>query len=251
MVLFANELSNAELDQRQLAEKSESLALQNRRLKRFTIAASHDLQEPLRTMMGICMFMRSDYADTLDEEGKRLLEDLQKRAAQLSGLVKHLLEHSQGDTKKVEFETLDLNWVVDEAKCNLKAAIDDASAKIDFANLPTIVGNRFQLIRLFQNLISNAIKFRHSQQQCVVTIRAHTDRLKHVIEIADNGIGVPEQHHEAVFEEFRRLHHKDAYPGTGIGLSLCAEIMESHGGRIALRPDEAEGATFVVEFPQN
>jgi len=215
-----------------LSYKANELQRSNRELEQFAYVASHDLQEPLRKVASFCQMLESRYAGQLDDRARQYIAYAVDGAKRMQLLINELLTFSRVGQPGTIRGPVDLNAVAREAIDRLDATITDTDADITIGELPTITGDATLLTQLFQNLIGNSIKFRRMDEHPVIRIAA--ERKNGVWEFAcrDNGIGIASGHAERVFVIFQRLHPRDAYSGTGIGLALCRKIVDFHGGRI-------------------
>jgi len=239
-----------ELEHR-VAERTAELARSNAELEQFAYAASHDLQEPLRKVQAFGDRLKARVADRLDEESADYLSRMQNAAGRMSVLISDLLSYSRVTTQAQPFSTVDLDQTAHEALSNLEIAVEHAGAMVRIEGLPQIDADATQIRQLMQNLLANALKFQHPDRTPIVTVQGGLEAGGTIcrIEVQDNGVGFEEKYSERIFGVFQRLHSRDEYPGTGIGLALCRKIVERHGGTIEAvgRPDE--GATFVVRLP--
>ncbi|GAA4238371.1 sensor histidine kinase [Actinomadura meridiana] len=241
---------------RQLDEQTEELRRSNAELEQFAYVASHDLQEPLRKVASFCQMIEHRYGDRLDERGLRYIEFAVDGAKRMQALINDLLGFSRvGRVVELE-DAVDLTEVARRALDNLAVLREETGAEVDVGGLPRVPGERGQLTQLFQNLIGNAIKFRRPDEPPRVTIDARRAGDEWEFRCADNGIGIEPRHADRIFLIFQRLHPRDAYTGTGIGLALCKKIVEYHGGRIWLDIDgtddgdeSAQGTTFHWTLP--
>ncbi|TKD65137.1 PAS domain-containing protein [Flavobacterium sp. ASW18X] len=220
-----------------------NLLKSNEDLERFAYLASHDLQEPLRTIRDFIALFEEEYGKKIGVEGLSYLEFINNSCNRMNALIKGLLEYSRvgRDSAKT---TVDLNHVIADVFKDLKTRIQTQSATINFKRLPKVVGNTVELHSLFLNLIGNALKFRKKEENPFIDITSR--RTKGMIEIAikDNGIGIPEEKVDQVFQIFKRLNSKEEFEGTGIGLSQCKKIVESHDGSIWVTSKFGQGSTF-------
>lgn len=239
----ARNVTNERRANEELARKADELKLTNEELEQFAFVASHDLQEPLRTLTSYAELMTDSYADVLDEDGREFLAFMTEAAERLRTLIAALLRYSRLGSHSDERRTMDLRSVVDGVVDDLKAAIEGAGAEIEVAALPTVACEPALLGRVFQNLIANAIKFNDSAPPRV-QVTAERSRLGWEIRIADNGIGIREIHRERVFEVFKRLHGPREYPGTGMGLAICRRIVQQHGGTMWCTANTGGGSIF-------
>ena len=239
--------------ERALERTNRALAQSNRELRDFAYAASHDLQEPLRKISSFSDLLISEYSSVLQESGREYLERMQDAALRMSRLIQDLLAFSRVKTRGQPFERLDLNDIVADVIDDLEVAIQESRGEIDVGDLPMIDGDPMQLRQLFQNLISNGLKFHRPDAPPHITVKAelgsaHSDDVCR-IEVRDNGIGFDRKYLDRIFSPFQRLHGSSEYPGTGIGLAICRRIVERHHGDITAESAPGEGAAFIVVLP--
>jgi PAS domain S-box-containing protein len=232
----------------QLARANEALERSNLDLQQFAYIASHDLQTPLRAIAGFAQFLQADYADRLDETAQDYLDRIVRGASRLQELIEDLLQFSRVESNPAPLGPVELDQVFDDAVEALQVEVDASSANVSRTDLPQVQGDAQQLTHLFQNLIENAIKYRRADPP-EVQVSAERDAAGWVVSVSDNGIGIAPQYRERVFEIFRRLHSAQAYPGTGIGLSLCRRIVNRFGGRIWVDSEEGKGSSFRFTIP--
>jgi len=226
------------------------LVVKNRELERFTSIASHDLQEPLRTIGNMTQLISKKYYSTFDEQGKKILNYVSEATNRMTMLIKGLLEFSRIGSKR-EMEWVDCEEVLRTIVLDLDAALKASKGVILVNELPTIKGNPVELRMLFQNLISNALKFKKTDEPPVVVVSA-VDKQTHVeFSIKDNGIGIEPVDYEKIFFIFQRLHPADKYEGTGLGLAYCRKIVELHGGKIWVDSTLSGGSTFYFTLVKN
>ena len=244
------DISEKKLAVQALAQQAEQLARSNADLQQFAYVTSHDLQEPLRTVSGLSELVKRRYAGReLDEEACGLLDLVVAAAERMKALVRDLLSYSTTlHSTEIPLTRIDLKSVVQWALNNLQQAIEESSAVIEVGELPEVHGNKLTLVQLFQNLIGNAIKYRGPDPPRV-KISAMPGKAEWVFSIADNGIGIASAYHQKVFGLFTRL-HGDRYPGTGIGLALCKNIVEKHGGTIWVESELGKGSTIKFSLPR-
>ena len=233
-----------------LREAYTQLERSNRELDRFATVASHDLQEPLRKIAAFAGLLNRRYADALDEEGVNCLEFLVDAAARMQKLIDDLLSYSRMASRPLERRAADLGEIVAEACDMLEATIEEAGATVETGELPQIVADRAQILHLLQNLISNAVKYR-GEAPPVVRISAETDAAGCTICVADNGIGLDPRFSDKIFAPFQRLHTREEFPGTGIGLAIVQQAAERHGGKVWVESAPGEGARFYVYIPEH
>ncbi len=222
---------------------AQELARSNSDLQQFAYLASHDLQEPLRTVITFSDMLSEKASPKLSLEEKEYLKFITEAVTRMRQLVKDLLSYSRIDSQGEELVCVDLNEVVKLALDNLHSAITESGAKINLEKLPTVYGDKTQLIQLFQNLFENALKFKNSKKpEIAVKFISESNLTK--ISVTDNGIGISMEYAEKIFELFQRLHPQSKYSGTGIGLSICKRIVERHGGKIEVVSSPEKGSTF-------
>jgi signal transduction histidine kinase len=253
---------NEELERR-VALRTAELKRSNEELEQFAYVASHDLQEPLRMVTNYMQLLEQRYGDKLDKNAHEFMAFAMDGAMRMRHLIQDLLTYSRVGTRAKPFERIEAREIVDRAMLNLKVAIDETGAVITCDPLPVLDGDPVQLTQLFQNLLSNAIKFRKLDQAPQIRVSAkptaapesaaaqapiHQHRKWAQISVTDNGIGIPPENFERIFVIFQRLHARDKYPGTGIGLSICKKIVERHGGRIWVEsvPDKSTSFHFTL-----
>lgn len=245
---------------RRAAEKANEryaiqLAASNRQLQNFAFIASHDLQEPLRKIMAFGDRLMTKYAGILGEEGADYITRMQVAARRGQDLVDSLLRYSRVTSQAQPFTAVDLNGVARDVLSDLETSIEVAGATVHVGALPTIQADDTQMRQLFQNLISNALKFRGVDQPVEVTINSElvtendTPDVAYRIIFSDNGIGFEEKYLDRIFQPLQRLHGASLYPGTGMGLAICWRIVDRHGGSITAESEPAQGARFIVILP--
>jgi signal transduction histidine kinase len=228
--------------------KASELERSNRDLEQFAYVASHDLQEPLRKVASFCQMLESRYAEQLDERAKQYIAYAVDGAKRMQGLINDLLAFSRVGQPGTNFGPVDLNEAAGRAVSELDAAVEDSDATITVDHLPVVPGERGLLIQLFANLIGNSIKFRRVDVPPVIRITAEQQNGDWEFACKDNGIGIEANYRERVFAIFQRLHPRDAYPGTGIGLALCRKIVDFHGGKIWIDDQEADQPGTVIRW---
>jgi DNA-binding response OmpR family regulator len=221
----------------------------NDELRQFAFVASHDLQEPLRSITSFCSLLKDEYQGRLDEQADNYIERVVNGAKRMKALVIALLTYSRVSRDElVSFQEVDLREVVSDALANLHGSTEVAGAEVSVGDLPAVYGDRVQLMQLLQNLIGNAIVYR-GEQSPRIHIDAHKDGPLWEFSVRDNGIGIEPEHHQQIFEIFKRLHGSDKYPGTGIGLAVCKKIVQQHGGHITVDSQIGKGSTFRFTIP--
>jgi PAS domain S-box-containing protein len=231
-----------------LALRSEELTRSNAELEQFAYVASHDLQEPLRMVGSFVQLLERRYKDVLDAKGREHIGYAVDGARRMQMLIQDLLAFSRVGTQGKEFTPTNFNSVVRSVLNNLREAIGESGAKVKCDPLPTLRADGTQIGQLFQNLISNAVKFRGEHSPTIQITAEPTDNCWKFA-VRDNGIGIDQRHSERIFLIFQRLHSRREYVGTGIGLAICKKIVDRHGGRIWVESEPGEGSTFLFTLP--
>lgn len=234
--------------ERELKRTVEDLARSNRDLEQFAYVASHDLQEPLRMVSSYSQLLARRYKDVLDKDANEFIDYAVDGAVRMQRLIEDLLSYSRISSRGKEPKTGETHSALGEAIANLSTAISESGAVVTNNDLPEVRTDRVQLIQVFQNLISNAIKF-HGEEAPRVHVSAERKGREWRFAVKDNGMGIDAEYRERIFTIFQRLHGKDAYPGTGMGLALCKRIVERHGGRIWVESEPGKGSTFYFALP--
>jgi len=232
----------------QLKAQAEELTRSNRDLEQFAYVASHDLQEPLRKVASFCQLLQRRYSGQLDERADQYIAFAVDGAQRMQRLINDLLAFSRIGRITAGFTEVDLGRVLTEVSSQLEARAGE-EAEISWADLPTVEGEEPLITTLFVNLIGNSLKFRRPEVPPVVRISARRDGDEWAINVRDNGIGIEAEFADKVFVIFQRLHARDAYEGTGIGLAIVKKIVEYHGGRIWLDLDVEEGTSINFTLP--
>lgn len=246
---LAEELSFAERARELLDEQSAELKRSNAELEQFAYVASHDLQEPLRKVSSFTQLLQRRYGDQLDERADQYIAFAVDGANRMQTLINDLLAFSRVGRVHNQQNTVDLERIADGTQDALSVALEESGAEITRDPLPTVVGDATQLGMLWQNLISNAVKFRHPDRAPRIHVEARRDGDLWRFSVTDNGIGIDPEFAEKVFVIFQRLHTKDAYPGNGIGLAMCKKIVEFHGGGIGIDPEYGPGTRMAFTLP--
>jgi signal transduction histidine kinase len=248
--LEATTVSKEELEKAHdaLSKRTEDLARSNVELEQFAYVASHDLQEPLRMVVAYAQLLQRQYGGKLDKDADEFIGYTVDGAKRMQGLIDDLLAYCRVGTRGTEFTATDCNMVLAHTLLDLKAVTDESGARVTQDCLPIVIGDEFQLGQLFQNLIGNAVKYRGAR---VPAIHVGCKREGNMwrFSVKDNGIGIDTKYFERIFEIFQRLHTKQEYPGTGIGLAICKKIVERHGGRIWVESEMGQGSTFHFTVP--
>jgi light-regulated signal transduction histidine kinase (bacteriophytochrome) len=227
---------------------SQELNRSNKELEEFAYVASHDLKEPLHVVSSFVCLLEKRLQSKLQQNEVEYLNFIKQGVEQARVLIKDLLEYSRIGKEKM-IEDVDLATVLAEACSHLKVVIDESMASIHYGSMPHIKANRLSMVQLFQNLIGNAIKYK-SEQLPDIHISSVQKSGSWTFSVRDNGIGIDPQFKERVFDMFQRLHPKDEYSGTGVGLAICKKIAENHGGKIWVESQLGQGATFYITIPQ-
>lgn len=233
---------------RELEKYTKELKRSNAELEQFAYVASHDLQEPLRMVASFTQLLQQRYKDKLDADAHEFIAYAVEGANRMQRLINDLLSYSRIHTRGKPFEAVDCEEILGEARANLQLAIEKSGALVTNEPLPVVMGEASQLMRLLQNLIDNAIKFAGDEAPRI-HIAAEQKETEWLFSVRDNGIGVDPQYHERIFVIFQRLHGREEYPGTGIGLAICRRIVERHGGRIWVESELGKGSTFYFTVP--
>ncbi len=245
------QVSNEELmnTQDELRETINKLETSNMELEQFAYVASHDLQEPLRMVTSFTQLLEKRYKGHIDEEADEYIGFVVDGSHRMKDLIDDLLAFSRLNTQAGEFKLVSLHLLVDDVVKNLKPSIDENNAQITYNKLPTMMVDPSQISQLFQNLISNAIKF-HGEKPPKIHISSEQSDNERIFTVSDNGIGIDPEHQKQIFSIFKRLHTREEYDGTGIGLSICKKIVERHGGRIWVESELGKGSTFYFTIPK-
>ena len=249
--MITTDVSNLKKTQLRLEQSLRELARSNRELEAFASVASHDLQEPLRRIQTLGERLRSAAGPTLGPDSQDYLERILSTTARMRMLIHQLLTYARVASRPQPFVRVELGGLVQEVLADLEVTIEQAGARITVGELPALEADPSQLRQLFQNLLSNALKFRHGDVMPLVAIEASVDEAARRLElrIQDNGIGFGEDDREQIFNLFHRLHPSERYEGSGLGLAICRKIVERHGGTITARSSPGHGATFTVTLP--
>lgn len=230
-------------------EASEKMKELNLELERFAYLASHDLKEPLRTVTSFTKLFREEYSEDFDENALQYLEFIEKASSRMITLTNDLLIYSQLDDKSLNFEMVNINELLDTIVLDMQEHIKQEKAELFIGELPSIVCDRVQIKQLFQNLISNSLKYK-TEKSPEITISYSKKGQKHEFSVKDNGIGIEKKYHHKVFEVFKRLHTKEEFEGTGIGLANCKRIVDNHKGKIEVNSSLKKGSTFIITLPK-
>ncbi len=250
-ITAANDITARKLAEEERQKLIEELERSNYELQQFAYVASHDLQEPLRMISSYLQLIERRYMDKLDNDANDFIKFAVDGANRLQSLIVGLLEFSRIKTSGKEFREVDVNRILNKVLTDIELQVNESGAVIEREKMPVINGDEAQIFRLFQNIIQNGIKFRREGVKPHITISFEKSGKEYIFIIKDNGIGIEEQYFERIFIIFQRLHTREEYPGTGIGLSICKRIVERHGGRIWIESKQGEGSSFCFTIPEN
>nr|WP_052374175.1 ATP-binding protein [Methanobacterium sp. SMA-27] len=248
-----NKILNVEIDDYEKGEIKleklvENLKNSNRELEQFAYVSSHDLKEPLRMITSFLQLLQKRYAADLDEDANDFIDFAVEGAKRMNIMINDLLEYSRIGSTERKFEYLQSDKILETVQQNLKPLIDENNALINHDPLPIIYANEQMMIQLFQNIIGNAIKY-HSKETPKIHISAENVDDDYIFAIKDNGIGIDKKHLEKIFTIFQRLHSREEYDGTGIGLAISQRILQKHHGKIWAESELGKGTTFSFTIP--
>ncbi|WP_431061633.1 PAS domain-containing sensor histidine kinase [Methanobacterium sp.] len=232
-----------------LKEIIQELERSNAELQSFAYITSHDLQEPLRTIASFAQLLQRRYKGQLDSNADEFIDYMVNGSIRMKDMIQGLLDYSRVGTQGGEYSEFNSEVAVSNALSNLRSAIEECHAEVTYNNLPTIIADKDQITRVFQNLLGNALKFRKKGIKPEIHISAQKTDNEYVFSVNDNGIGLEEQYSVKIFEVFKRLHSIGEYQGGGIGLAIVKRIIETHGGRIWLESSLGKGSTFYFTIP--
>jgi hypothetical protein len=233
---------------KQLQQLNQELTRSNRDLEQFAYIASHDLREPLRMVTSFTELLAQRYSHQLDNEAQKIINFAVDGATRMEALINDLLTYSRLGIRGEPFHSIDTETILDEALSNLQLLIAETKTQIIRDSLPKVMGDKAELVQLFQNILGNGIKYR-SQEPPLIKIKVESQQNQWLFSITDNGIGIAPQHFQRIFKIFQRLHTKEEYPGTGIGLAICQKIVEHHQGKIWVDSELTQGSTFYFTLP--
>jgi light-regulated signal transduction histidine kinase (bacteriophytochrome) len=241
---------HSEILEEQVQIRTAELERSAEELTNFAYVASHDLQEPLRKIIAFGDRLAAKFDSVLNDTGRDYIERMQKSAIRMKGLIDDLLHFSRVTLRSAPFKEIDLNEVITEVLSDLEVQIERTNGRVEVDTLPNIEGEKFQMRQLFQNLISNGLKYHRDEVAPVIKIKyAGFENDLEEIYIEDNGKGFDEKHLDRIFRPFERLHGRSEYGGTGMGLAICHKIVTHHQGQITAKSQPLQGATFIVKLP--
>lgn len=251
LVAVARDISDKVAARQTLELTNIELQRSNSELQNFAQIASHDLREPLRKIMAFSESIVTDYRDTLDERGRDYLHRMNRAAERMNRLLLDMLDFARVTTKAKPFKQVSIEGIITDVVSDLETVIVESRGEITFGNLPEIEADETQMQQLFQNLIGNALKYRSPERPPKVTITANVSQAFVTYIVQDNGIGFDPQYKDRIFRMFERLHGRNAYEGTGIGLAICKKIVERHNGDIQVESEPGKGSRFSVSLPKS
>lgn len=251
LLLSVDDISTSKQAEIDLQGYAAKLEQSNRDLQEFAYIASHDLQEPLRKVLAFGDRLVNKYGDSLDETGKDYLKRMRDASQRMQTLINDLLSFSRVSTRAQPFARVDLNDVLADVVSNLENQIDRTHGKVEFGKLPVIEADPTQMYQLMQNLINNGLKFHQEERSPVIQVSASNARDKCKLTVKDNGIGFDMQYLDRIFKPFQRLHSRQEYEGSGMGLAICRRIVERHGGEITALSTPGEGSAFIITLPMH
>ena len=249
VAVFSRDITEQVTGEQRLQAALAEAQRSNAELQQFAYAISHDLQEPLRTIVSYLQLLERRYKGKLDDQADEFIQFTVDGGKRMQALIRDILDYSRISTQGKEFSLVDGEEILKEARENLHLALAESGAEVSHGPLPDFDGDAAQLVRLFQNLIGNAVKYRRPEVPPKVEVDAERRDDTWVIRFKDNGIGIEAQHFQRIFEIFQRLHTREEYEGTGVGLAVCKKIVERHGGRIWVESEFGRGSTFFVALP--
>ncbi|PHS11140.1 MAG: hypothetical protein COA78_10385 [Blastopirellula sp.] len=250
VVSIINDITNRKLSETKLHEHAQKLKETNLELEQFAYVASHDLQEPLRKVTSFCQLLADEFEQDISEDAKTYIEFIVDGAKRMSVLISDLLTYSRTGETSQPLEIIDSLQCYNSAIENLQTAIEESEAVVTCGNLPSVCANKVLLTQLLQNLIGNAIKYR-GENKPAIHVNAELENQEWTFQVQDNGIGIAVKYRDRIFKIFQRLHSRDEYSGTGIGLAICKKIVSRFNGRIWVDQNIDNGCTFRFTVPQN
>ncbi len=249
-LLISRDETERKQAEKDLKDTMNELKRSNADLEHFAYVASHDLQEPLRMVASFTQLLARRYGDKLDKQGHEFINFAVDGAKRMQQLINDLLSYSKVKTHSQPFTEIDMNTILKEVLKDLKYSIEESNVLFMYDDLPKIIGDRSQISQVFQNLISNGIKF-NDKENPIIKISVESANNFWIFSIRDNGIGIEQKYHDSIFKIFKRLHSRKDYPGTGIGLSICKKIIKRHRGEIWTESIIGKGSVFYFSIPKN
>ena len=246
--VILRDISDRKQAEAELQRRTEELERSNRELEQFANVASHDLQEPLRMVTGYVKLLARRYQGQLDADADEFIGYAVDGVDRMRALINDILTYSQLGASGQTSESINLDSIVERVMRNLKDSADEFNATVTWDQLPKLTANATQMGQLLQNLLSNAIKFK-GEESPAIHIGSQQQKGEWMFSVRDNGIGIDSQHYERIFSLFQRLHGRNDYPGTGVGLAICKRVVELHGGRIWVEFQISKGTTFFFTIP--
>ena len=242
------DISERKAYEKRIHERNEALETSNRELQEFAFIASHDLREPLRKIISFSTLLQEGEYGEFNDEGKVFSDYIVNAAHRMRDLLTDLLAYSRVTSKANPFKAVRMNALMEEVLDDLQLAVEESHARVEVTNLPDVVADQVQLRQLFQNLIDNSLKYHDPDRSPVIRISGSEDDYFVRYEVADNGIGFHQQYADKIFEVFKRLHDKQVFTGTGMGLAICRKIVQRHSGTITASSKENVGTTMRIEL---
>ncbi len=249
LLLSVDDISTSKQAEIALQGYAAKLEQSNRDLQEFAYIASHDLQEPLRKVLAFGDRLVNKYGDVLDDTGRDYLKRMRDASQRMQTLINDLLTFSRVSTRAQPFVTVDLSEVIEEVVSDLENQLDRTQGKVEFGKLPVIDADLTQMYQLLQNLINNGLKFHREEHPPVIQVSASNSRGQCRLTVKDNGIGFDMQYLDRIFKPFQRLHSRQEYEGSGMGLAICRRIVERHSGVITATSAPGKGSTFIITLP--
>ncbi len=250
MSMVSRDITKHKRSEELLKQKTLELERSNQDLEQFAYIASHDLQEPLRKIISFGDFLKKEYYNLLDKKGMDYIDRMSNASLRMKQLIESILELSKISRNISTYEEVNLNNLIREIKVDLEVTISKTKAVIQTSSLPSITGEKIQFKQLFQNLISNSLKYQKENITPEIFIESKITENKFLeITIKDNGIGFEEKYLNKIFKPFQRLHTRDEYEGSGMGLTICQKIVLLYGGNITAKSSPDNGTTFIIKFP--
>ncbi len=248
LIYFRKDITERIQGEEEIRRYTAELKRSNEELQQFAYIASHDLQEPLRMISSYLQLIERRYQGKLDKDTDEFIGFAVDGAKRLQAMINGLLEYSRVETRGKPFEPTNTEEVLNHVLLSLKVAIEESAAVVTYDPLPTVRADGTQLAQVFQNMITNAVRFRR-EESLRIHISAKHEKNEWAFSVCDNGIGIDPQYKERIFIIFQRLHGRRQYPGTGIGLAICKRIVERHGGRMWVESEPGKGSTFYFTIP--